>query len=445
MNKPLACLVGAAAVLAAAPASAQLTADQSLTPAIVVAKDKSAAFRLQYPVSQIVVAQPDTLQLVATTDQSFYVRGKALGVTNLLIYDKRHHLAQVVDVRVGYDIESLRADLAAALPDQEVTAQNFAGGILLTGNVRTLASAQRAEEIAERYAPKSVTSEIKVSTAEQVMVEVRVLEVNRTALKDIGFNLNAQSSGGNFSFTSGTGGLNGNQTPSGVLNIGGTIGGVSIDATVAALEQKGMVRTLAKPNLIAMSGQEASFLAGGEFPYPIPNGPQTVGIEFRQFGVKLNVTPQVEPNGQIQLKINPEVSALDPSNHLRIAGFDIPGLITRKAQTVVELKDGQSFAIAGMFQQDYVNSVGQIPGVGDIPIIGALFKSASWQRKETELVIIVTPKMTAPADSLAGVPNPLTAPHEPDEIDLILMGKTFDKPLTEPLDVKGEPRKAKGK
>lgn len=443
MNKSLACLVGAAAVLASAPASAQLTADQSLTPAIVVAKDKSAAFRLQYPVSQIVVAQPDTLQLVATTDQSFYVRGKQLGVTNLLIYDKRHHLAQVVDVRVGYDIESLRADLAAALPEQQIGAANFASGILLTGNVRTLASAQRAEEIAERYAPKSVTSEIKVDTAEQVMVEVRVLEVNRSALKDIGFNIDAHSSDGNFNLSTGNG-LNGNQTPAGVLNIGGTIGGVSIDATVAALEQKGMVRTLAKPNLIAMSGQEASFLAGGEFPYPIPTGPQQIGIEFRQFGVKLNVTPNVMPNGQIQLKISPEVSALDPTNHLRIQGFDLPGLTTRKASTTVELKDGQSFAIAGMFQQDYINSVGQVPGLGNIPVLGALFKSASWQRKETELVIIVTPKMTAPSNSLADVPNPLTAPHEPDAIDLILMGKTFDKPLTEPLSAKAEPRKAKG-
>ena len=150
MKTFLTCLTAAAALMASAPASAQFVADQSLTPAVVVAKDKSAAFHLQYPVSQIVVAQPDTLELVATTDQSFYVRGKALGVTNLLIYDKRHRLAQVVDVRVGYDIDSLRADLAAALPEEQVTASNFAGGILLTGNTKTLASAQRAEQIAER-------------------------------------------------------------------------------------------------------------------------------------------------------------------------------------------------------------------------------------------------------------------------------------------------------
>jgi pilus assembly protein CpaC len=436
MRKLLAPLSAAVALASACPAAAQLTADQSLTPAIVVAKDKSAAFHLQYAVSQIVVAQPDTLELVATTDHSFYVRGKALGVTNLLIYDKNHRLAQVVDVRVGYDTDSLRADLASALPNEKITAANFAGGILLTGDTRTMAQAQRAEAIAERYAPKSVTSEIKVANAEQVMVEVRVLEVNRSALRDLGFNVNASNQHGTFSFSSGTG-LNGNQTPQGALALGGSIGSVSIEAQLAALEQKGMVRTLAKPNLIAMSGEEASFLAGGEFPYPIPAGPQQIGIEFRQFGVKLNVTPNVEPNGQIRLKIAPEVSALDPSQHLKIAGFDLPSLTMRKTATTVELRDGQSFAIAGMFQANYVNAIGQIPWAGDVPILGALFKSASWKRQETELVIIVTPRMTAPSDSLDALPNPLVSPSEPDAIDLLLMGKVYDKPMVAPLQAKG--------
>lgn len=436
MRKQIAPLLALAALASAHPVAAQLTADHSLTPAIVVAKDKSAAFHLEYPVSQIVVAQPDTLQLVATTDHSFYVRGKALGVTNLLIYDKNHRLAQVVDVRVGYDTESLGADLASALPDQKISASNFAGGLLLTGATQTMAQAQRAEAIAERYAPKSVTSEIKVATAEQVMVEVRVLEVNRSALRDLGFNINASNEHGSFNFSSGSG-LNGNQTPAGALSLGGSIGSVSVQAQLAALEQKGMVRTLARPNLMAMSGEEASFLAGGEFPYPIPTGPQQIGIEFRQFGVKLNVTPTVEPNGQIRLKVAPEVSALDPSQHLRIAGFDLPSLSIRKTATTVELKSGQSFAIAGMFQADYVNSVGQIPWAGDVPILGALFKSASWKRRETELVIIVTPRMVAPSDSLADLPNPLAAPSEPDAIDLLLMGKAFDKPMMDPINSKG--------
>lgn len=436
MRKLIAPLLATALLASAAPAAAQLSADQSLTPAITVAKDKSAAFHLQYAVSQIVVAQPETLQLVATTDHSFYVRGKALGVTNLLIYDKNHRLAQVVDVRVGYDTDSLRADLMAALPDQSVTASNFAGGVLLSGDTKTMAQAQRAEAIAERYAPKAVTSEIKVATAEQVMVEVRVLEVNRSALRDLGFNINASNQHGSFGFSSGTG-LNGNQTPQGALTIGGTIGSVSIDATLSALEQKGMVRTLARPNLIAMSGQEASFLAGGEFPYPIPTGPQQIGIEFRQFGVKLNVTPDVQPNGQIRLKVAPEVSALDPSQHLKIAGFDLPSLTIRKTATTVELKNGQSFAIAGMFQANYVNAVGQIPWAGDVPILGALFKSASWKRQETELVIIVTPRMTAPSDSLDALPNPLVSPSEPDAIDLLLMGKVYDKPMVDPIKAKG--------
>ena len=162
-----------------------------------------------------------------------------------------------------------------------------------------------------------------------------------------------------------------------------------------------------------------------------------MAIEFKPFGVKLNFKPEVQPNGQIRMKVAPEVSQLDPRQRIRIAGFDLPSLTVRKASTSVELRDGQSFAIAGLFQQDYVNSVGQVPWAGDVPILGALFKSASWKRKETELVIIVTPKMTAPSDSVDQLPNPLTAPHEPDEIDLLLTGKSFDKPISKPINSKG--------
>ena len=405
----------------------------AVTQTLVVAKDKSAAFRLEEPAGEIVVAQPDILQLVAVTDRSFYVRGKALGVTNLLIYDKQHHLKQVVDVRVGFDTQSLQADLAAALPGEQIIAANFADGVLLSGKASTLVAAQRAEAIAERYAPKAVQSDIGIKAAQQVMVEVRILEANRTALKDMGFNIDASNASGSFSFNSGVG-LLGNQPPQGTLGLSRTIGGVSIDATLRALEQKGVVRTLAKPNLMAMSGEEASFLAGGEFPYPVPNGPQQVTIEFKPFGVKLNVTPSVQPNGQIRLKVAPEVSELDPTTHLNIQGFDLPGLTERKVSTTVELKDGQSFAIAGLFQQGYSNAVSQIPWASNVPILGALFRSANWKRNETELVIIVTPKLTAPADRLEDLPNPLAATRESDEIGLILTGKAFDKPPRGPVN-----------
>ncbi len=394
---------------------------------IVVPKDQSMAFHLDYPASQIVVSQPDTLELVATTDRSFYVRGKAIGVTNILIYDRQHRLAQVVDVRVGYDTATLEQDLQTALPGEQIRALNVAGGILLVGDVSTSGAALRARAIAERYAPQQVTSQMTVRQAQQVQVEVRVMEVSRTALRDLGLNLSANNPG-HFSAATGSG-LASAGTPQGTFSFGTNIGNLSIQATLRALEQRGALRTLAQPTLIAMSGQEARFLAGGEFPFPIPDGNNGVTIQFRTFGVQLNMTPTVQDSGQIRLQVAPEVSQLDPRNSLRLQGFEVPSLTTRRASTTVELRDGESFAIAGLFQQDYMNSVNQIPGAGDVPVLGALFRSASWRRQETELVIIVTPRLTVPATSREELPNPLRGEDEPGEIDLILQGHSSHTPL----------------
>jgi len=423
-------ILATTALIAAAPAMAQVAEDQGGAHTIVVPKDKSAAFRLDYPASEIVVAQPETLSLVATTDRSFYVRGKALGVTNILIYDADHRLAQVVDVRVGYDVESLQADLATALPGEKITAANFAGGILLTGEVSTSNVAARAAAIAEHYAPKDVESELTVRAAQQVEVDVRILEVSHAAEKELGFNFNIQTVEG-FNFSTAPG-LPSGATPQGNIGVNGQFGHFSIDAQLQALETKGSIRTLARPNLLAMSGQEASFLAGGEFPYPIPNGQNGVTIDFRQFGVKLNVTPVVEDNGQIQLKVAPEVSQLDPQDGVNIGGFQVPALTIRRAATMVELRDGESFAIAGLFQRGYSNTINQIPGAGDVPILGALFRSSDWKRNESELVIIVTPHLTTPVQHIEDLPNPLTASAEASAIDVILDGKSHDKAPANP-------------
>lgn len=420
----LASALTALGLLAAAPAVAQSDGGGD-TRSIIVPKDKSAAFHLDYPASQIVVAQPDMVELVATTDRSFYLRGKALGVTNLLIYDHPHHLAQVIDVRVGHDTDSLQQDLASALPGEKITASNMAGGILLSGVASTSAVAARAREIAERYAPQAVSSSMAIASNQQVMVEVRVIEANRNSLRDVGFNLNAQSSDGNFAFASGTAsGTQSGLRPHGVIAGTAQWGNVTVTAALSALEQKGVVRTLAKPNLIAMSGEEASFLAGGEFPYPVPNGLNQVTVEFRQFGVKLNVTPTVQDNGDIRLKVAPEVSQLDSTHNVTIDGFNLPSLAISRASTTVELRDGQSFAIAGMYQHGYTNAIDQVPGLGNLPVLGELFRSTNWQHQQTELVIIVTPHLTAPADHVEDLPNPLQASNEPSAIDLILLGMT---------------------
>jgi pilus assembly protein CpaC len=408
----------------AAAAQAQVSANPSGQQTIVVPKDKSAAFRLDYPASEIVVAQPDTLSLVATTDRSFYVRGKAIGVTNILIYDAEHHLAQVVDVRVGYDTDSLQTDLAAALPGENIHAANFAGGILLTGDVSNSNIAARASQIAEHYAPKAVESELSVHASQQVQVDVRILEASHTAIRDLGFNVNVQSLGG-FTFSTGST-LPSGIAPQGTIGVNHQFGAWNIDANLQALEQKGAIRELARPNLVAMSGQEASFLAGGEFPVPVPNGLQGTTIQFREFGVKLNVTPTVEDNGQIILKVAPEVSELDTKDGVNFQGFQVPAISERKASTQIELSDGESFAIAGLFQRDYNNTINQIPGMGSLPVLGALFRSSDWQRKETELVIIVTPHLTTPVRDIAQLPNPLHDSAEASAIDVILDGKSVN-------------------
>ena len=423
MKRLLALMVSTAiAVGPALPAMADVAQDPGSSQTIVVPKDKSAAFRLDYPASEIVVAQPDTLSLVATTDRSFYVRGKALGVTNILIYDGQHHLAQVVDVRVGFDVDSLQSDLNAALPGESVHASNFAGGILLTGEVATPAIAERAWTIAEHYAPKAIENDLTIRSGQQVQVDVRVIEASHSAIKDLGLNVNVQTLGG-FTFSTG-GALPSGIQPQATVGFDHQFGAWNVDANLQALEQKGAIRELARPNLVAMSGQEATFLAGGEFPVPIPNGNLGTTIDFKQFGVKLNVTPTVEPNGTIQLKVAPEVSELDPKDGINVQGFQVPAISTRRASTQVELRDGESFAIAGMFQRNYTNTINQIPGASNLPVLGALFRSSDWQRNETELVIIVTPHLTAPVRDINQLPNPLRETQEQTAIDVELDGKS---------------------
>ena len=407
----------------AGPASAQVSQDPRSGQTIMVPKDKSAAFRLDYPASEIVVAQPDTLSLVATTDRSFYVRGKQLGVTNILIYDAQHRLAQVVDVRVGYDVDSLQSDLDTALPGEHIRVANFADGVLLTGEVSTPAVAARAESIAERYAPKNVDSELSVAQAQQVQVDVRVIEASHSAVRDLGFNLNVQGLNSGIQFSSGSALPGG--SPQTTFGVNGKFGAWEVEANIEALEQKGAIRELARPNLIAMSGQEADFLAGGQFPVPIPSGQLgATAIQFEEFGVKLKVTPVVESNGEILLKVAPEVSELDPKDGVSIQGFQIPAITLRKASTQVELRDGESFAIAGLFERNYSNTINQVPGASNVPILGALFRSSDWQRNETELVIIVTPHLTSPTRDIRQLPNPLQETSEATAIDVMLDGKS---------------------
>jgi pilus assembly protein CpaC len=398
---------------------------------IFVPVDKSLPFHLDGRASKIVIAQPDLAAIFPTGVDSFYIQGKDLGETNLLVYGPGGNLAEVVDVRVGYDASALQEDLQSILPNENIGVRPTGVGLLLYGNVSNGGVAARAKAIAEKYAPNAVTSNLTYQDSTQVILEVRVVEASRSMLQDIGMTM--QVGNHSYQFVTQTG-LLGSDAAKGILSLMGMSGTTTIDNQLSALESKGLVRTLARPNLVALSGEKASFLAGGEFPYPVPqgtgSGTNAITIEFRKYGVKLDFVPVVEDNGLVRLEVEPEVSKLDPANTVRIAGYSVPGLITRNTHTTVELKNGASLVIGGLYQNDSEYDVQQIPALGNIPVLGALFRSARWHRDETELVIIVTPKVAQPKDYDTAAAVHTFQGQEPSTADLFLRGKVLDHPIT---------------
>lgn len=418
-----------AALAPAAPAGAQTLASEAvMRRTIHVPRDKSLSFRLPQAAAKIVIAQPEIAKITATSDSSFYVQGIEFGATNLLVYGPGGRLQEVIDVRVGYDSDGLQQDFVAAFPGEALKVRNLGEVLMLAGEVSDTGVQAGAEKIAEKYAPDAVISRITVRSSQQVILEVRILEASRSAMKDLGVNLGVANS--SFAMLSGTG-LIGVSPPAGAFNTSGGSGSTRIDTQLQALEERGIVRTLARPNLVAISGEKASFLAGGEFPFPVPTR-DGITVEFRPYGVKLNFLPKVQDNGWIRLEVAPEVSQLDSNNALTVGGVNVPALSVRRAATTLELKPGDSFAMAGMFQHDYRNNTSQTPWLGDVPVLGALFRSARYKRSETELLIIVTPRLATtgdrqitPVDSLPG--------QEPSAADLFLKGKSLDKPLSRDL------------
>ncbi len=421
------------AVTAVAPAPAladAMMSEAAPSRAISVPKDKSLSFRLDEPATKIVVAQPDIAEVVATTDRSFYVRGITPGSTNLLVYGPGSRLMQVIDVNVGYDGAMLQRDLTTALPGEDIHVQSLGQGLLLTGVASTQSVATRAMAMAEKFAPDSASSSLIVRASQEVVLEVRVLEAGRSALQDIGFSGSITSRNTTANWGSG---LIGNAPANGVVAWTNHLGSVTVNANIEALEEKGVVRTLAKPNLVAVSGGKASFLAGGEFPYPVPQQLNEVTIQFREYGVKLNFAPIVQDNGLVRLGVAPEVSQLDQANAIKINGIQVPGLITRKADTTVEMKDGDSLAIGGLFQHTYNNDIRQFPVLGSIPVIGTLFRSARWNKAETELIIIVTPHVVTADDFARAKKTASIGEKEPHPFDFVVNGNSFQQPMARDL------------
>lgn len=389
--------------------------------------NKSQILRVDQRFGDLRLGNSAIADVVPLTDRTIYVLGKAVGSTSLTILGNNGRLLAVIDLMVTFDAQGLKAKLAEIVPSARVEVRAVNNALILSGDVASSVELARVIAVAETFAPNSVRNLMRLEGSQQVLLEVRFAEMGRTAAKKLGINLAATF--GDFSLTSiPDAGLSSIFT--GLLGLRPS--GHTVDLTLDALEDKNLVKTLAEPNLIALSGETARFLAGGEFPVQSTDGDGNVSIEFKEFGVGLAFTPTVLEDGLINLVVEPEVSELD----LSAAVGDTPGLSTRKAKTTVEVRDGQSFAIAGLLQNNFKDNIEQVPFLGDIPILGVLFRSSQFQRDETELVIVVTPRLVSPvvAGSIA-LPTDGFAP--PSDLSLFLLGN-LEGPKRPPAGAEGE-------
>jgi pilus assembly protein CpaC len=407
---------------------------------LVVPISKTQILDLDQPFTELVVGDPHVADVLALTNRSLYVVGRAIGSTNLTIYGANRRLLAVVDLVVSFDVEGLKAKLYETMPDEPIEVRSINGGLLLSGKVSSAARLAEALAVAEAFAPKAVTSALSVKGSQQVMLQVRFAEVDRNAERALGVDFTKLTADiGSFTLSMISGSVLASAFATGAIS--GSAGPVDITAAIQALEKKGVIRVLAEPNLLALSGDTASFLAGGEFPIPIAEQNGSISVSFKSFGVSLAFTPTVIGEDQINLVVAPEVSQIDTTLSVRITpGSDpVPGLTTRRAKTTIELRDGQSFAIAGLLQSTYQNALSQIPWLGDVPVLGTLFRSANFQRNETELVILVTVHLVAPAESPALLAAPTDKFVPPTDVDEFLLGKTDRTPATGPLPEQAAP------
>jgi pilus assembly protein CpaC len=423
---------------------------------------KSEDVRTDTSFIEINVGDPEVADVNPLTDRALSILGKKNGTTRVSVYADGKKLIGVFDVEVVYDTSLVQAEIRKRFPNAKLKVTAVNGRMLLSGIAPDGPTVDRAVQIAKQFGPEVINT-VQVSQPQQVMLEVRFVEATRQAGRELGVQWNVfgprylanlgnrtptnqlpvtNTGGGPFSQPGVT--LGGpNVTPSAVkispIDIAGVLsgtapfgvmvgrmisGGLNIDVIVNALEEKGLARALAEPNLVALSGDTASFLAGGEYPVPVPGLLGSVTIDYKRYGVGLAFTPTVLSDGLINLKIEPEVSQLDVSNPVQVAGISVPPLIVRRASTTVELRDGQSFVIGGLLQSTGKNAISQLPWLGDIPVLGALFRSASYQKDETDLAIIVTPRLVRPARPGDVIKTPLDSSLPVNDADLFLMGKT---------------------
>lgn len=400
-----------------------VTLDVPMNRAIVVESDD--------PFAELSIANPNIADISSLSDRTIYVLGKSPGLTTLTLLDASGKLITNVNVRVAADVSEFKERLRQILPGEKIEVRTANDGIVLSGTVSSSARLQRALDLAERYAPERVSNLLSVGGVQQVMLKVRFAEMQRSVSKALSSSV--ALGGGDVSAETGTW-LQGSNALGSPIAVDGSstngaiafqfgVGSLQVGILLEALEKKGVVRTLAEPNLSALSGQEAKFLAGGEYPVPVSQEDGKISVEFKPFGIELAFTPRVVDGDLINLELLAAVSAIDTANGITVEGFNIDAFSRRETSTTVEMRDGESFAIAGLVQDDFRDNSSQLPWIGDIPILGSLFRSADYQRSQTELVIIVSAHLVTPTRGEAlSLPTDRVKP--PSEADLFLFGRT---------------------
>ena len=443
---PMAVVLTAVSAHAAVPAPTS-TAATALPAVVQVATGRGRLITLARPMSDLFVADDQIADVQVRSPTQLYVFGKKGGETTISATARGGAVVFSATVRVGNNFDSIGQMLGLAMPEAHVVATPMNGLVLLTGTVAAPEDAAEAERLVQAFVGDGtkVITRLKTATPLQVNLQVRIAEVSRNFIKNIGVNLQSYDRAGGFQFGIGQGRDATQYFPNGgtfvggatpttgstgfakaaqglTLGLGGRLLGFNLLSAIDLGETTGQVTTLANPNLTALSGETGTFLAGGEVPIPIAQGLGAVSVEFKQYGVGLSYTPTVLSDGRISLRVKPEVSQLDYSNAVTLNGTRVPGLTTRRTETTVELGSGQSMMISGLLSNTHNNSLDKAPGLGDLPIIGALFRSNSWQRNETELVIIITPYLVKPVNSPSDIALPGDGYKAPTDLGRVFLG-----------------------
>ncbi len=401
--------------------------------------DRGRLIRLPSPAESVFLAEPDVADVQVKSPTLIYVFGEKAGETTLYAVGPGDTIVAGIGIVVTQDLAALRLALDSVGLGDTIEIARLGTGVVLTGTVASAAEAQQAVSLVEAIIkPEKPISRLRVLGANQVNLRVRVAEVSRDVLKQFGINWEGLFNTGDFlvglatgrPFLTGNGQFVTRPTTGSVAanSVFGSIsqGNLDLNFMIDALDDEGLVSVLAEPNLTARSGQKAEFLAGGEFPILVPQSDDQITVEYKQFGVQLSFTPIVLDDGRISIEVAPEVSQLVTTNSVTLDNFVVPALSKRSAETTVELGSGQSFAIAGLIQNTLDHDVQKFPGLGDLPILGALFRSDTFQRGETELVIIITPYLVRPVSDPTLLADPFDGYRPATDLDRLLYGRNYD-------------------